>query len=138
MYEGDEIRIDGYYYGRAEADYRGVLLYELLVLDSNGVVKRPGTVEYDEMDQYMTKILEPDAIDNRYDKGLFLINNGEIQIEHWVASQCGYPVMLRTGSILNDTTFVIKHLKRKKKKRNDEWEVNHEFYFRQFDLLSSP
>jgi hypothetical protein len=133
-YSGQELRTDGFYYGRPVEDYQGVTFYELFVFYKNGILMLPGNIEFEKMEEYITMISRPGTIEAKYGWGLFNVEGGIISLEHWVAAQCGYPAVLRSGEILNDTTFVLKKRIIRDSQGTTETDVNEEFHFREFDV----
>lgn len=133
-YAGQDLRINGFYYGNPNINSQGVKLYESFIFYSNGVMMVPGTVEFKEMEGYITTIANSNQQNTKFVWGLFDIENKSISIEHWVAAQCGYPVVLRSGEILNDTTFVLKKMVRRDSQGTTKTDINQEFHFREFDI----
>lgn len=131
-YSGQELRMDGFYFGNPNVDSQGRNLYELFVFYKNGIVMLPGTVELNKMEEYIITITNSNQQNTKFVWGLFVINNKEISLEHWVAAQCGYPAVLRSGEILNDTTFVLRKMVRNGSQGTEETVINEEFNFRQF------
>ena len=132
-YTGKELRTDGFYYGNPNTDYQSVKRYELFVFYKNGIMMLPGNVEFENMEEYIASITKSNQKDTKFVWGLFRIDNN-INIEHWVAAQCGYPAVLRTGDVLNDTTFVLKKMIRRDSQGTKETDINQEFRFRQSDV----
>ena len=129
---GIQLRIDGFYYGRPTEDYQGLLSYELFVFYQNGIMMLPGNVEYKKMEEYIVMISKPGTIEAKYDWGLFNIADKKISIEHWLPAQCGYPAVLRTGEILNDTTFILNKMERRDSQGTTQKDITQTFLFRQF------
>jgi hypothetical protein len=101
-YLGEELRLDGYYYmaySTSEGEYhRAYLLYR------NGIIRYGGSA--------------PDLRDleaefalyggSRYDWGVFHVDGDGIKFERWYPpSKTHTRAVIRSGAILNDTTFVI-------------------------------
>lgn len=64
--------------------------------------------------------------------GIFNIKNDSIVFERWYPSSGGpFPAYLRSGKILNDTTFVITKSFRSKI-GNEEQQLNETYHFRKF------
>lgn len=133
-YSGQELRTDGFYYGNPNTNAQGKNLYELFVLYKNGIIMLPGTIEFSKMEEYVTTIANSNQQNTKFVWGLFEVEGGNISLEHWVAAQCGYPAVLRTGEILNDTTFVLNRMVRRDSEGTTETDINQEFHFRQFDI----
>jgi len=129
---GHVLKTDGFYYGRPTTDYQGIVSYELFIFYQNGIMMLPGNVEYEKMDEYISMVSKPGTIEAKYDWGLFNIDYKKISIDHWVPAQCGYPAVLRSGEILNDTTFVLRKMVRNDSQGIAETDINEVFNFRQF------
>ena len=71
---------------------------------------------------------------SKFDWGLFNIEDNTIKIEHWLPAQGGYPTLLRTGEILNDTTFVLTESIMRGKNGATPKDINQTFYFKHFDI----
>jgi hypothetical protein len=127
------IKTNGFYYRHADTDYRGVKLFETFILYKNGILMLPGTAEYGELNDYITMISKSNVLDTKFVWGLFEIKNNTIRVNHWVAAQCGYPALLRTGVIINDTTFVLKKMTRIDSQGTKESDIDEEFHFRQIN-----
>ena len=128
---GNSLRTDGFYYRYADTDFQDVDLYETLILYKNGILSLPGTVEFDELNSYIESLSQTDQSNTKFVWGLFVIEDSNISINHWVAAQCGYPSVLRVGEILNDTTFILKKLTRLDSQGIKESDIEETFHFRQ-------
>ncbi len=133
-YFGQELRIDGFYYGNFNTDAQGRSLYELFVFYENGILMLPGNIEFSKMEEYITTITNSNQQNTKFVWGLFKIKGISISLEHWVPAQCTYPAVLRSGKILNDTSFVLKRMVRRDIHGTTETDINQEFHFRQFDI----
>ncbi|MFA6950546.1 MAG: hypothetical protein WCQ70_07670 [Lentimicrobiaceae bacterium] len=133
-YTGQTLKINGFYYGRPTTDYQGLVSYELFIFYQNGIMMLPGNVELNKMEEYVSMISKPGTIKAKYDWGLFIIDDKKINIDHWVPAQCGYPAVLRSGDIINDTSFVLRKMVRRDSQGTKETVINEEFHFRQFDI----
>jgi len=131
-YTGNELRTNGFYYGNPNTDFQSVKRYELFVFYKNGIMMLPGNIEFEKMEEYITSITKSNQEDTKFVWGLFSVDNN-INIEHWVSAQCGYPAVLRTGDILNDTTFVLNKMVRRDSQGTTEKDITQTFNFRQFD-----
>jgi hypothetical protein len=122
-YLGDELRMDGYYYYRyhtSEGDrYRTHFFYR------NGVVRYVGTFEN------LDSLTGDDFLDGtaRHHWGLFHVDGERIAFERWYPAEY-VKAFIRSGRILNDTTFVITESRRS----NGEAirERNEVYHFRPF------
>jgi hypothetical protein len=128
------LKTNGFYYGYADTDFEGVKLYETIVFYKNGAIMLPGTSEFEKLDDYILMISESNQSDTKFVWGLFDIESTNISLNHWVASQCGYPTVLRTGEIINDTTFILKKMKRWDSQGTSELDIIEEFHFRQLSI----
>lgn len=133
-YFGQELRTDGFYYGNSNTDAQGRSLYELFVFYKKCILMLPGTAEFDKMEEYIITIANSNQQNTKFVWGLFNVVGINISLEHWVAAQCGYPVVLRSGEILNDTTFVLNRMIRRDSEGTAETDINQKFHFRQFDI----
>ena len=128
------LKTNGFYYRNAGTDYQGVKLYETVVFYKNGTIMLPGTSEIEKLDDYIIMISKSNQSDTKFVWGLFDIDSNNISLNHWVAAQCGYPAVLRTGEIINDTTFVLKKMKRWNSQGTTEQDIIEEFHFRQLSI----
>lgn len=106
-YDGNQLRIDGYYYrvGYNGEINDGYFLYRNGVLISTGGI----THSLDEMDNMMVNhyIDDKQYRKRKIDWGVFVVKSDSIVFERW------YPhgpnmAYVRSGKVLNDTTFHIK------------------------------
>jgi hypothetical protein len=106
-YLGEELRLDGYYY-RSYTTSEGTR-YTAYLLYRDGVIRYGGnSVDLATIEE---KIALP--ADRRYDWGVFHVDGDRIKFEMWFPPTKGYTsAYLRSGHVLNDTTFVITELRR--------------------------
>jgi len=125
-YFGKQLKIDGYYYSSVEnEDY-----FSLYVFYRNGVVLIPGVS--DNPDEYLDGFTSGSGINNKDSWGLFLIENNTIQIEYYEPKMIeGMAAYLKTGEIINDTTFVITEVKRSKD-GSERMTINETYQYKQF------
>jgi len=133
-FTGDQLRTDGFYYGYVNTDFQGNELYEVFIFNKNGVIMLPGTTEFEKMESYIITITNSNQQNTKFVWGLYNIDVKKLSVEHWTASQCGHPVLLRNGDILNDTTFVLKKEITRNSQGTKESDINQEFHFRHFDI----
>jgi len=134
-FTGNQLRTDGFYYGRPTTDYKGLVSYELFVFYQNGILMRPGSEEFEKMEEYVSRIARSELQKKtKFNWGLYNIDNKIIKLEHWRFAQCGYPTILWTGEILNDTTFVLKKREIRNNNGVTETDINEVFHFRHFDI----
>jgi len=131
-FTGGQLRTDGFYYGRADTDYIGIVRYDLLIFYNDGVVVFPGGTEQDSIEQYLDMIthngLEQDV---KREWGAFNVEGTTIKIEKWQATYAACTATeLMTGQILNDTTFVLTSTEsRKNKGKSERSEINEQYCF---------
>ena len=114
-YRGNELRIDGYYYH--SIDDAPVVTEEVgprvhtYCLFRNGLVKRYGTINLSQLDQFEESI-QQSRFEGRYNSsewGVFHIENQRIKFEE--RGMRGHGERLGStifqGKVLNDTTFVL-------------------------------
>lgn len=108
-YDGNELKIDGYYYRldytKAEGYYDTYFFYK------NGIVLYPGTISESTLNKFIEYLQNFDKSKNNYKSswGVFLITDSIIKFEKWYPSSAfePTPTYIREGKILNDTTFQI-------------------------------
>ena len=132
-YSSNQLRIDGYYYLFDNSNtliatyflyYNGILLY------GGGRPLPQGLNEIEEKiftsQQWLEIIPE-----QRLKWGVFQIKGNEISFEKWYPSSGGpAPVYIRSGEILNDTTFVITQSIRSK--TGEAKKLNEVYHFKEF------
>ena len=129
-YTGSQLKIDGYFYLKKDAYF-----YNIHFFYSNGVVLAAGGNFFSEaeMESYINK----EFIDNKqYQKnktswGVFKIENNFIQFERWHPSKPPLATYIRSGEILNDTTFQITKSWPSTKEKNVSDE-NETYHFKKF------
>ena len=127
---GTQLRIDGFYYGNPDTAWNNIIRFETFVLYRNGILYQTGSEEFDKLESYIESLAKTSGQNTKYVWGVFSIENSTVKIEHWLPAQCGYPVILRSGEILNDTTFVLRKIVRKDSQGTTEKDINQTFYFR--------
>ncbi|MDO9154525.1 MAG: hypothetical protein Q7U47_12630 [Paludibacter sp.] len=112
IYEGKELRIDGYYY----SEYIGFESRDIYVRTyfffQDGVVLYGGATEKSELPKLENQFITTKYINaiKKYKDGwgLFNIAGDKIVFERWYPHSPGQPkVYIREGTILNDTTYHI-------------------------------
>ena len=124
-YLGDELRMDGYYY-YAYPTSQGIR-YTAYLFYRNGVVRYGGNTP----DLEILESEVPLYGDKRWHWGLFHVDGDRIAFELWYPPSKTYTeAYVRSGQILNDTTFVITEAWRS----NDEdvREKDEVYHFRAF------
>jgi hypothetical protein len=134
-YNGDELRIDGYYYEKSYKDD----IYNVYFFYHNGVLLAVGGVEnsLEAMDSCIRRFYygrkDYDYSKVRYKWGVYTIKNDSIAFERWYPSERPHWAYVREGVILNDTTFHITNSYRVLNGEKTEIEAMDEtFHFRQF------
>jgi uncharacterized protein YqgQ len=131
MYNGTNLRIDGYYYQEKDGYYyvshffykSGIILYLGGRYDNNELK----TMENEIASGQFTQKLK----DNKYCWGLFCIDERNIQIERYYnTDDLSKKSFIRSGEILNDTTFSITKVIRSD--GESERSVNETYHFKQF------
>ena len=102
-FEGDNLRIDGFYYEDvSEYDENA----ELFILYENGVVMVPGSIKLSEAENRVEKLIDNNPRRDVIDMwGLFEVEDSMISLEYYLPSMYGHHTYLMRGIILNDTTF---------------------------------
>ena len=138
-YDGEEMRIDGYYYSVPEEDGgRDVLLFY-----RNGVFIYGGTEVTDTVEKtlqdtllYIDKWLypEPEIMKMRRSLpdqiGIFRTNGRSLEMEMWERRFLGYGVVTMTGNIIDQNSLII--IDKRDKDGYYEEPKNLLFHFRQF------
>ena len=120
-YLGNQMKVDGYYYSPVEGeDY-----YRLYVFYRNGIVLIPGVSS--NPDEYILSFVKGFNKEIKVFWGLYVIDNNSIQIEYYKPKMIeGLPAYLKTGNIINDSTFVITSVERSKD--GSEYQTLNEVY----------
>lgn len=124
-YQGSELLLDGIYYTEKE-NFEGIY-YQRYTLFRDGIIRDLGaTLELDSQNYLSGK--------SKADWGIFQIENGNIKFERWYPSSGGpLKAYVRSGRILNDTTFHITESYRMQNGQKTEIRERDEIYhFRQF------
>jgi len=101
-YHGDALRTDGYYFSPYPASTG--MLHDIYFFYRNGTVRYVGTFER------LESISHSDFLDGmaRHQWGLFQVDGDQIAFERWYPPSKTYTkAFVRSGRILDDTTFVI-------------------------------
>ena len=134
-YSGAQLRIDGYYYGDPSTSSQGVTRYETIVFYQNGIVLFPGNKEMSKIESEISATVGSNAYTNvKYSWGIFNIESTTIKLDYWRPTTCGYPAVLRTGNILNDTTFVLTTMEVRDKKGATSQAIDQTFHFKQYGI----
>ena len=111
-YNGVELKLNGYYYEDDSIPGDNVPVYFFY---NNGIVICAGgysRTDFEEMEKEIAKREFIEKSKNIYWMwGLFKISNDSISFEKWYPASGGYVVGIRSGKIINDTTFIITRYK---------------------------
>lgn len=127
----DLLRIDGYYYREVNSKYYSIYFFYndgTLLYGGGGLTFQ----ELIELEARFTTDIWLNSVRKYKDFwGLFTIEGNKIEFEHWYSSSGGpYPAYIRSGEILNDTTFRITQSMRSNGKEVNE--KNEVYHFKQF------
>lgn len=131
-YTGNQLRIDGYYYEKFEGKYYSLYFFyeDGTVLYGDGGFTEKEFIEHEK--QFTNEVWLNGVKNYKAYWGVFNINNDSIAFERWYPSSGGpFPAYLRTGKILNDTTFVITKSVRSKNGK-EEQQLNEVYHFKEF------
>lgn len=109
-YNGNELRLDGYYYYMRDG-----IIFDTYFFYRNGVLIYGGASDSISSDPVCTmdQVFKSDSFVhtlNKDDYGVFLIQNDSIVFEKWGLVQGSKPVDRYLGKIMNDTTFIISRI----------------------------
>jgi len=129
-YTGNQLRVDGYYFGDPSTDNNVNIYY----FYRDGVFLDKGIEPLEDAETFNFTV----DVSNEFGEtikgawGVFQIDGSTIEIERWQSSSNGCETTLyELGEILNDSTFVITLREfRENGKVNRTEEANSEFYFR--------
>lgn len=126
QYNGQELNIKGYYYYK---NFDGS--NNLFVLYSDGTVLLLGNPS-DSLDKYVQMFVKEFNHGIQTFWGVFIINDTSIKIEYLMPRMIeGRPAYIKNGTILNDTTFIMKE--RYRSKDGSEYqEIEEIYHFRNF------
>lgn len=130
-YNGNQLRVDGYYYVGyyANSNY----YFNTFFLYRNGTLLNTGAEESGDFIQFETRLqsFNSDFWKNgpKYYWGVFVIDSAEIKFEKWYCAEGVCSAYIRAGKIVNDTTFLItekyKIVNGKKSKLRESNEIYH-------------
>lgn len=136
-YTGQEIRIDGFWYGPGREDFEGTISHSMLCLYKNGVLYWVGSPQEPNFEEYIlfagSSEVEKLAKTTKYIWGVFSVDSNLISLSYWNARPCGYHSILQSGEVLNDTTFVLTEKQTTTDSETRIEAVNEIYRFRQFD-----
>jgi hypothetical protein len=129
LFVGNQLKTDGYYY--LMDDYGVSATYFFY---QNGIIiHRGGWINnsLEELERNFHTIDWNEIKNNKSAWGIFQIKGNKIEFERWYPSSGGpLPAYIRSGEILNDTTFIIT--KSIRSKTGEEKELYETYYFKQF------
>jgi len=131
-YEGEQLRIDGYYYQEVDS-----VIYNVYLFYTNGVILYSGSnfSDHDEIFSYIDdEFFVNEAHKNHKSMwGVFQIDGNLIKFERWYPSQPPLKAYVREGEVLNDTTFKITESYRMKDgEKTERKERDETFNFKEF------
>jgi hypothetical protein len=130
-YSGNELKIDGYYYTIFENKRQSIsFFYESgIYLDLGGNANNSL-----DADNYIASFsTNNDFRSSRIWWGLFKINGDNITYEKWYPSGTAYKAYVRTGKIINDSTFnVTESYRVVNGDKTNFGNINETYYYRKF------
>jgi len=130
-YNGNELRIGGYYYCQEVTETHSITT--VMFLYQNGVVLSSGSFSTIDLNDVEEELPDRYNLLKKYKDGwgVFLVTDNNIEYEMWNAST-GYslPIIKRKGYIENDTTFHITETYFSDSKQTDYKEFI--YHFKQF------
>jgi len=133
QYTGNQLRIDGYYYNLYNEEIHNIsFFYE------NGVTLNCGGAfsDFKEADDYiMTYFINIKKHQkSKINWGVYSIECKKIKIERWAPSQKPYRAYIRSGIIVNDSSFIINEIYRMDKGiRTEIRKINEIYYFKAYN-----
>jgi hypothetical protein len=128
-YVGDKLKVNGYYYTIVNDGLNDTLL-ESLFLYRNGVALFLGAYSNATLFEFENEISNLDVKNLQrlpYNWGIFRIEDSEIKINRWlIGTGSNYPNIIANGTILSDTSFMIKGLFERRP------EEKHIFYLKEY------
>ncbi len=133
-FSGNQLRIDGYYYQKYGNPERLMIYF----MYRNGILLYGGGgYEMGKINEFEQEIQTQQAINKirglKFCWGVFDINSINIKFERWYPSEGTLPSYVRSGTILNDTTFVISESYRfQNGEKTDAQTENETYHFKKF------
>lgn len=130
------MRLDGYYYHNFFDWADGRPRSNIIFLYKNGVVLNCHNLsshDFEDMDEYVRREYggQYDKSNNRLNWGIVVVDESIIKVEQWYPSSGGpMPVRIRSGVVLDDTTF--KFTESTNQKGKDRETLDQTYHFRQF------
>ena len=132
VYLGHQLKINGYYYQKAEGKYYSIYFFyeDGTLLYGDGGFTQKEFIEHEK--EFNNNVWLNGVKNYKAYWGLFNIENDSIAFERWYPSSGGpFPAYLRSGKILNDTTFVITKSIRSKNGKEAQ-QLNETYHFKEF------
>ena len=134
-YDGDELRMDGYYYEDGGMDGGKRWMY-VEILYNNGIRLKGYANKYEDVDRFEKEFQNGEFYnhvkDTKYAWGVFHINGDSIDIEILAPSSTGILLgYINSGKILNDTTFHLTESMRSNGR--DVLSIDETYHFKKFD-----
>ncbi|MBO7588753.1 MAG: hypothetical protein J6T18_04935 [Bacteroidaceae bacterium] len=129
-YEGENLRIDGFYCYDSKDDYYDHTT-KIFVFYRNGIVMGGVGTYYSKVYETYNSLIEEQAQGYYADVidwwGLFEIEDSIIRLEYYLPSMYGHHTYLMQGTILNDTTFHM--IKGKQSDKSDYETIDYLYSF---------
>jgi hypothetical protein len=123
------LKLNGYYYHSTIGIDSNITVIDFLY--KNGFSLKIGGTKSKNLTFIDEKIKSQSNFDkNKIGWGLYIINNGNIQIENWESTEGKRKTSIREGIILNDSTFIIKKFFSAFTQK--EYSISETYKFRQF------
>lgn len=130
-YASDELRTDGYNFSKFESSTPSIRVYFIY---RNGIIlygRSPSLSSLSTLEaRYRNGEFYNEIKDLKYHWGVFQVNGEEIDFERWYPSEPPVETFVRSGKILNDTTFLIS--KSSKPDGSEARDVNELYRFKKF------
>ena len=133
--DSDKLRLNGYYYFKYGEDENTRLV--IYFFYKNGVLFHAGAPLATEVEENENSLKDSSfyggTMKSKARWGIYNISGDTIAFERWYPSTGSLPAYVRSGKILNDTTFVITESYRMRFGR--KWEYDQEYrvyHFREF------
>ena len=130
-YSSNQLRINGYYFQEKDDNIFTIYFF----YDDGTILYGGGSFPLNEIEDYESQFKSPEWISSvkasKIRWGVFQITDNKISFEKWYPSSGGpAPVYIRSGEILNDTTFLIT--KSIRSKTGEAKDLNEVYHFKEF------
>ncbi|WP_425236608.1 hypothetical protein [Ulvibacterium sp.] len=132
-----KLRLDGYFIRPSCDSKKQDCIYNLFFLFRNGILFTTGVVAFDkkQLDKIRDSTLSKEFISRnanvKFNWGVYQIEGNNIVFEKWYHSGKNY-TYVKSGLVLNDTTFVILSSKRSHWPEEGSEEVKETYHFVEF------